>query len=496
MAAASEELQVPQPERDAAVASSLRGMFGRDGLYLGLWAVQIGAAALFTPVTTRVLGAGPFGEVAASIAVMQILVAAGGLSLQAAVQRQYAEPDGEAAARRLVGLSIVLSLVTWGVVTLTGQWWSTALGFSGFTDGLRIAVSWAAATAVTDAALGLLRSRDQLLPFATVSLLQSVAAEGVSLALVLGLERSSRAFLSGQLICQLAALAVALAVTRPQLIRRHHVAMARAAMRYSSALVPGALAAFVLNAADRLVVQRYLGPVQTGRYQAAYNVGSMPIILLGVLNTVWMPRVFALRDEGTRTAVLAASRDAVQRVMVPVLLGLAVAAPVILRLWTPGSYRSDRLLPVVAVVVVSAAPYAHSMSSQRVLLAAGRTWALAWAVLLAAAVNLVLNLLLVPVSGLMGSALATLISFVVLAAATEFAAQRLMRVPGPPLRLTVLTLTVCGAAVGSAFAPTSPVALAIRLVAGVLCLCGMVFELQAAGKGRSRALRTPARRRR
>ena len=58
--------------------------------YLILWAAQLGAAALFTPVTTRLLGPYRFGLVASSIAVMQVLVALAGFGLQSAVQRRYA----------------------------------------------------------------------------------------------------------------------------------------------------------------------------------------------------------------------------------------------------------------------------------------------------------------------------------------------------------------------------------------------------------------------
>ena len=487
--------EVEPATHTADVHKHLRGMFRRDGLYMAMWAVQIGAAAAFTPITTRVLGAGQFGQVAAASAVMMILVPIAGLQLQAAVQRRYAEPGGDEAARRLVGLTILLSVTTLLVAMATGPWWSKALGFPGFTDTLKLAVAWASVTAVTDASLGLLRSRDLLLPFGLVSGLQSIAAEAVSLALVLGVERSARAFLLGQLICQVAGLIVALVYAPPLLLRRRDFGMARTAMIYSVALVPSALGAFVLNAADRLVIQAHLGSVQTGRYQAAYNVGAMPIILLGLLNTVWMPRVFALKDDKARAALLAASRDAVFRVLAPVVIGLSIAAPVVLRVWVPASYHPDRLLPVVAVVVVSAVPYAHTMSSQRSMLAAGNTWALAWSILVAAAVNLGLNLVMVPVWGLMGSALATLISFCVLAVITHVAAGRQLKVAGMPPVLVLMMLGVCGVAVASAFLPTAPIAMALRLAIGVACLGWMLLELRTAGTGRTSRTSTARHRR-
>jgi len=477
----SDDVQVPTHDED--VGNSLKGMFGRDGIYMALWAVQIGGAALFTPITTRVLGAGPFGEIAAAVAVMQIMAAVAGLHLDQSVQREYALPDGPAGARRIVTLTIVVSVLTWALAMATGRWWSVALGFHNFSDSLKIALTWAALTAITNAGLGILRSRDQLLPFAMVSLLQSLVAEGLSLALVLGVERSARAFLSGQLLAQAAAVTVALVMVRPLAISRRYLPMMRSAIAFSSALVPSALAAFVLNTSDRLVIQHHMGEVQTGRYQAAYNVGSLPMVLLTLLNTIWMPRVFAMHDPKLRAQVLAASRDSVQRAVLPVLLGLSIGSPILLHIWTPSNYRPDQLLRVTVVVVLSIAPYAYSQASQRVLLAAGRTWPLAWSIMVAAILNLGLNLVLVPAWGLMGAALSTLASFGVMALLTELASRRALRLPRMPLRLFVLTAGAGGVALLSTILPTTAPFLAVRLVLGLICLYWMITELLAAGRG-------------
>ena len=97
----------------------VRGLFGRDSIYLVLWAAQLGAAALFTPVTTRLLGPARFGLVASSIAVMQVLVALAGFGLQSAVQRQYAR-SGERDARRLITLAIAISALVFLLADATG----------------------------------------------------------------------------------------------------------------------------------------------------------------------------------------------------------------------------------------------------------------------------------------------------------------------------------------------------------------------------------------
>ena len=69
---------------------------------------------------------------------------------------------------------------------------------------------------------------------------------------------------------------------------------------------------FLLTTSDRIVLGHYLPQLQVARYSAVYNIAAIPLLLLGLLDTVWLPRFFALRDEGVRTALSRRGQDAVQ----------------------------------------------------------------------------------------------------------------------------------------------------------------------------------------
>jgi len=82
-------------------------LFGRDSLYMLMWAVQIICAAGLTPITTRVLGLAEFGTVTSANAVMQVLFVFAGLGLQTAVLQEggYFVPHlGENVRNWLLGL--------------------------------------------------------------------------------------------------------------------------------------------------------------------------------------------------------------------------------------------------------------------------------------------------------------------------------------------------------------------------------------------------------
>jgi O-antigen/teichoic acid export membrane protein len=445
--------------------------------------------ALFTPAGTRVLGPSQFGLVAASIAVMQVVVAIAAVNLHTAVQRRYAGPGGQEDARRLITLAGVISLLVWVLTDRTGPTWSAALGLGPYPPAVRYAVAWGCISAVTFAALGLLRSRDQLLPFAIVSFTQSVVAEALSLVLVLVVHRSASEYVLGELIAQAAAVTMAIAYVRPLPLRAGDARMVGGALWYSIPLVPASLAVFVLEASDRLVIQHDLGLSAVARYSVAYNIGSIPLVLIGALNTFWMPRVFALFDSRVRDSVLVQSRNALYALLIPVVAGLGIGAPVLLHAWAPASYRPDDLLVVVALVTSSSIALAGAMSHTRTLLVEGRTLPVGLATVIAAVVHLVLNVVLVPELGIEGSALATLVGYVALHASLATATRRGRPLPLPPAALAAKLAAATVIAFAAAWLPVGLPFLGLRLVLALGCL--LVFAemmLTLAGRCASRRM--------
>jgi O-antigen/teichoic acid export membrane protein len=461
--------------------SHVAQLFGRDSLYMLMWAVQIICAALLTPIITRVLGLGEFGTVTSANAIMQVLFVFAGLGLQTAVQREYSTFQNPRGARQLVlaalGLTVGVSALAWWTVPL----WAGALEMGDDRTALRWAVLWAGSSAMTTVSLGLLRSLDKLLMFGAVSLLQSVVAEALALGLVRFYRPTAEAFLGGQVVAQFAAAFLGLAVARPALLLWRDKHVLDRALRFALPLVPAALSTFVLSVSDRLIVEAQLGAEAVARYQVAYNVASMPMLLLSVLSSAWMPRFFGLSDEAERRRVLASSRDALYRLMLPVVAGFACGAPLVLRIWAPSSYHPSKLHFVVCLVLITAIPYAGQLAVTRTLMAAGRTGASAVAALAAALANVGLNLVLVPRFGLEGCAFATLAAYAFLYVLLEMIGRR-ARVPRSPRGIQVRLAGVAVLALGSAWVQESTLTVTLRAVAAVATVVWFLRVLWTIGQ--------------
>jgi O-antigen/teichoic acid export membrane protein len=297
-------------------------------------------------------------------------------------------------------------------------------------------------------------------------------------------------FLLGQLGMQILALGLALVSLRPTLLRRADSALLRTSLAYALPLVPAVLGTFVLTSSDRFIVQDLLGPSELARYQIAYNIGSMPLLLIGVLSNVWLPRIFALERASERAAVLARSRDGLYALLIPVVLGLSIGSPLVLRIWAPPEYRPDELLLVTALVIVAVLPYTAGMTATRALLAQGATRWIAGMTLVAALANVLLNLILVPRYELVGSALATLLAYLLLQRLLVSRTRSLTPFPPtPPARVLVLMGVALVALLASEL-PTSGLGLILRsfaVLAAVASFAWQMWSITTAGaRGRRR----------
>ncbi|GAA2469363.1 lipopolysaccharide biosynthesis protein [Winogradskya humida] len=457
---------------DAAVETPthLSKLFGRDSLYMVLWGVQLLAAAGLTPVITRVMGIGEFGVVASAMALMQVTMVLGGFGLQTAIQRQFARPGGDLDARKLLSVTLLLACAFTAAALLSSSWWSGALGFEGSLTPPRLAIVWAGLSVATSAALALLRSQDRLGAFAAVSLVQSVVAEAASLGFVAVLEPTSSHFLVGRVLAQLAATVLALLMVRPRSFGPGDRTMARSALRYSLPLVPAALSSFVLTTADRLIIQSMMDNDAVARYQVAYNIASVPILLLSVLQAAWLPRFFSVPDAQDRAALVALTRNTLYRLLVPAVLGLAVGAPLVIRLWAPPNYEPGKLSLVASLVIITAVPFAAQVVASLHLTTAGRTGTIALAVAVAAGVNVVLNLLLIPHFGLEGSAFSTLAAYAACCLVLQTSVRRTGSIPSSPLSLRIALALACLASIAVTLLPYNPVVLLLRAVGAAVCV--------------------------
>jgi O-antigen/teichoic acid export membrane protein len=462
-------------------------MFGRGLIYAAVFALQSAALIVITPLTVRTLSKAQFGRFVTVSTLVALLMAVLGFGLGTAIQRLHAEDDSDfRATRGLLGVGMTMALCGTAVVDFTGPRWAHVLRVAPYDSTLRYGVWSAGLAAVALLMSYLFRSQDRLGAFLLVMIPLAIGSQLAGLAFIRWVQPTASAYLAGVCIGELFAVTLGLVVARPRLLWYRNRKVVLSALALSLPLIPSGIAYQSLNLGDRIVVQHLLGQFAVGRYQLAYNTSALIMLALMLLSVAWLPKIFAIKDVELRKAILAESRDEVYRLLTPLIIGVSLVAPIALDILAPSSYRTNRLLFVVSIVAISAIPFAAYLANSRLLIAFGKTHSLMWISPTAAAINVLLNIVLVPVWGLTASALATLIGYGVLACMTNISSRRVAKLEPTTSKTWIAVGCAVIASLVTVILPTSSLFLGIRLVASLICAGWTAAYLYTLIKGTSK----------
>jgi O-antigen/teichoic acid export membrane protein len=467
--------------RPPAVVSSgdaLRRLFGRGSVYTLALAIQMLAALLVVPLLTRFLTPSSFGRVAAGIVIYTVLSIIGAAGLpEAAARTFFAGSDGPRDARRLILAMTCVALLLSLVADLSGPLWAPLFGLR-YGGVLRLAVWGGAAGAVMLGTQSLLRAAEQVWAFVGVASTAAVGGQVIGLTLA-ALLRSATAYMAG--IATGAGLAALAGLTVTRSLRAGIVGFdeLRKGLALGLPIVPHSLAVSMLASADRVVIAATLGLAAAGRYQVAYAVGSVGVALVIALNQAWQPLLLGA-PEANRWEILADTSRVIHLVAACVASLLALSAPLALVVASPASYGRTALVPVAAIVAFSALPYATSGTYFQVVFLSGRTRVMALAAPLAAGVNIALNLALLPVIGLVGAAVATVVAYAVLPCAVALRARRMVSLPGALRDALRAWLFASPFVALGALLPRGELGVTVRIVAAITAVAGGFHLLRSA----------------
>jgi O-antigen/teichoic acid export membrane protein len=240
--------------------------------------------------------------------------------------------------------------------------------------------------------------------------------------------------------------------------------------RFGWPLVPAALALIAVNFSDRFFLSHLVGLNEVGVYELGVRVASAMVLLLTAFRLAWPAFAYSIEDDDEARRTYAYVLTYLVYVASWLALGLAVLSPWLVRFLASDAsfYPGSRVVPLLAFGTAAYAAY--------IVMAIGvgraRRTQFNWVITgVAALVNVVLNVVLIPPYEMMGAAVATVGAYVVLFAGMTFWAQRVFPVPYQWRRV----LTAAGAAVALAVlakvtdAPLAG-ALAIALVYPVVLL--------------------------
>ena len=268
---------------------------------------------------------------------------------------------------------------------------------------------------------------------------KSLGVIALNIWFVVGFGWGLRGFLAGILIGEIVVSTGFTVFLVARLGLRYRARLFLPMVRFSLPLLPVGLMQLGLHQIDRYLVKANvpLGGLAglidakadealtwTGIYGLGYKVGSLVhVALLGSFMYVWQPLIFGMKDDRERRETMVRVGTYAMISLAAVYLPVAIFGRQLVDLLAGKPFY--RLAYLVAPwATISDLFYGAYAISQAALFQAKQSRPLLWINGSALALNIGLNLLLVPRMGIVGAAIATLSSFVLLAALGGLAAHR------------------------------------------------------------------------
>lgn len=193
----------------------------------------------------------------------------------------------------------------------------------------------------------------------------------------------------------------------------------------STPLVGHAFASQVLSVSDRMMIDKMTGTADVGIYTVLYSVGTLSLILWNAINHSYVPYLFQNIDSKEKKREIAKSASLILIGFSGVVILISLLAPEIVNILATENYlRAVRIVPpIVAGIYLTSVANFYS----NVLIYAKNTVMIMVSTCVAAAVNVGLNLIFIPMYGFEAAAYTTLVSYIAYALMQAISANVLFR---------------------------------------------------------------------
>lgn len=267
-----------------------------------------------------------------------------------------------------------------------------------------------------------LRSKE----YAAISLLMSFVTAGVSVWLAYGLRWGLEGLMIGMVVGSLFGTGLGLWRLRGSFRFRFDATRLREMLAFSTPLVFSGVAVWVSLYIDRLMINHFLSIDEVGLYGIGYRLASIAGLVMVGFQGALTPLVYTHYRKADTPRQLARIFRFFLVFALMVFLGLSLFATDILRVMTTPPFYGGA---AVVVYLLPAMLLANMYIFAPGIGIAKRTHYFIWINTGGALLNIALNYSLIPLLGIVGAALATMLSYLTVFTAYMVLSQRLYRVP-------------------------------------------------------------------
>jgi O-antigen/teichoic acid export membrane protein len=277
-----------------------------------------------------------------------------------------------------------------------------------------------------------LRMENKAKMFAGLRILNIFINVVLTILLLVVLHMKMEAVFTANLLASALTFLVLLWFAFPQLTFRFSRPLYREFLRFGLPYIPAGLAGIAIQVIDRPIVRALTNDATLGVYQANYRLGVLMMLVVGMFDYAWRPFFLTHAKDADAKELFAKVFTYLVSLMMLVFVGVSLFIDDLVRVHLFGRYFIHpsywgglSIVPVVLLAYIFTGAYVNFVVG---VYLEKKTKYLPFATGAGALVNVAANYVLIPRLGIMGAAIATLLSYIVMAIGIYFPSQRLYHV--------------------------------------------------------------------
>ncbi|MFH1045735.1 MAG: oligosaccharide flippase family protein [Candidatus Omnitrophota bacterium] len=263
--------------------------------------------------------------------------------------------------------------------------------------------------------------------FATASFVRIIGIVGLNFLFIATFKRGLLGLYESGLIVALAMTILLFLFTRKEYILEFSGEDFKRMFKLALPFFPTVFFAWIIDFSGRYFLKLYTTLEQVGLYSLGYKVGQVTMFTVSVFILGWVPILFSIAKEKNAPEIFGRVMTYFFSVVAFVSVLISVFGKELIRVFASPFYMpASQVIPIIATSYLLYGAYMFLLTGLLIKKEA-RSQPLILAV--AAGVNVGLNILLIPRLGMMGAALATLATYLLVAGGTYFASQKIYFIP-------------------------------------------------------------------
>lgn len=390
---------------------------------------------ILVPLYTRFLSPGDYGVYALISIIFSLLFFLYDFGMVNAIFRwyyQYGSHQQESRSRVintallfLLGLATVFTILLWNNAGLLSQIIFNSRDFSHL---IRLMLIGLFLQSLTWVPMSLLRIKEKVLTFTSVvvlGMILMVSGNFIFLSMGRGLNGVYEAYIITYLC-----MAIALfAMTWKHYAVDFSFGELSGMLKFGLPYIPVLFFSWVIDFSDRYLLAHLSSLQQVGLYSVGYRIGQAMYLVIKTFVVAWVPLMLSLHQKHGDNARSIFGRMFTYFLLLLIFLFVFVSifSKDIIQVFTTSAYKdAASVIPWISFSYVLNGVYLFMLSG---LIVAKNVYAQPIILLVSAVLNIVLNVVFIPNLGMIGSAVATLISYSLVAAATYYFAQKFYPIP-------------------------------------------------------------------